>query len=195
MTNIINYLTIEEKKLIKEKTYGKDEIIFMENEKCQSIGIVISGHIDIVSYSFSGEEIIYNSLFENEIFGNNLIFSDAPYYRGIVISRSKSKVAFIDKNDLLMLLQQNTPFLQEYLRIQSNFGKRLNSQIKLLSFDTAVERFNYYLFINNKSITYKNVSRLAEILHLKRETLSRLLSRLEKDKKIKRFKNKIVSLD
>lgn len=188
MNNLIQLLTKEEKKALIIRSFKKNEIIFMEDSVCDSIGIVIEGNIDIVSYSFSGKDIIYNSLKRDDLFGNNLLFSNNPRYKGNVICREKSTVAFIKKEPLVSLLQSNEEFLKEYLKIQSDFGKKLNSKIKLLSFENALDRFLYYMYINNNEIQYKSVANLARDLYLERETLSRLLSKLEKQGTIYRDK-------
>ena len=191
MNNLINTLKENEKKLLQIKTFHKNQTIFEEDQICESVGIITSGFINIVSYSFSGKEIIYNSLKKNDVFGNNLIFSDSPKFKGNVICVEETTVAFLNKASLLQLLQSNEDFLKEYLRIQSEFGKALNARIKLLSFSNAQDRLNYYFYINNNEINYKSVSSLAKILSLERETLSRLLSKLEKEKIIKRNKTKL----
>lgn len=194
MNNLIQLLTKEEKKALIICSFKKNEIIFMEDSVCDSIGIVIEGKIEIVSYSFSGKEIVYNTLKRDDLFGNNLLFSNTPRYKGNVVSKTKSIIAFIKKESLVVLLQNNEAFLKEYLKIQSDFGKALNSKIKLLSFENALDRFNYYLFINNNEIRYKNVTALARDLYLERETLSRLLSKLTKKGIIYRDKCLIKSL-
>lgn len=194
MQNILSYLTKEENFLIINRKCRKDEILFHEDDLCDSIGVVIEGRIDIVSYSFSGKEILYNSLRKNEIFGNNLVFSDNPKYRGNIIAKEDALVAIIKRDSLIKILQNNQQFLLEYLKIQSNFGKSLNSKIKLLSFNNALDRFEYFIYINNNRIHYKNVADLARTLFMERETLSRLLSTLEKEGVIHRDKHLIVKL-
>lgn len=193
--NILSTLSKEEKNKLDIFHYKKNQTIFKEGEICSSIGVVVSGSIEIVSYSFSGKEIVFNSLSRNQIFGNNLIFSSDPIYKGNVVSKDKTTIVFISKDNLLELLSLNKKFLEKYLRIQSDFGKYLNSQIRLFSIDSAKERFEYYLFINKNHILYKSVSDLATKLNLKRETLSRLLSRLEKENVIKRSLHTIDKLD
>ena len=76
--------------------------------------------------------------------------------------------------------------LIQYLNIQSNFGKRLNSTIKMRSFSSAEDRLRFYLKENGNKISYHTITDLADILNLKRETLSRLLTKLEKENVIKR---------
>lgn len=193
--NILSYLSKEQRQLIKVVHYKKNEVVYKEGEHCDSIAIIIDGTIQIVSYSFSGKEVIFNTLKKNQIFGNNLLFSSDPTYKGDVISTSKSTLVIIKKNDLITLLSSNQEFLKEYLKIQSDFGKYLNSQIKLFSIDSALERFEYYLFSNKGEIEFKTITSLANQLNLKRETLSRLISKLEKENVIQRSPHKIIKID
>lgn len=191
---ILDYLSVSELRLVRVHCYKSDEIIFHENDKCYSIGIVISGSIVISSITFEGNEIIYNTLESGDIFGNNLIFSKESFYRGNVISKTDSKVALITKENLITLLQNNQEFLIKYLEIHSEFSKSLNSKIKLLSFNSAKERFLYYLFINHNDIKFKSITSLANSLFLSREVTSRLINQMVRDKEIKRNGNHIIKI-
>ena len=193
--NILSLLDKEERQLVSVRSYNKNDVLHREGDKCEEITIVSEGKIKIVSYSFSGKEIIFNELGKNQIFGNNLLFSSEPNYKGDVISVDKSIVVSIKKDNLITLLSSNKEFLKEYLKIQSDFGKSLNSRIKLLSIDSALERFEYYLFINKGEIEFKTITSLATKLGLKRETLSRLISKLEKENVIKRSLHHISKVD
>lgn len=191
MSNIIETLTTKELGKLKFIKLSKEQTLFNENDVCEYVGVVLKGLISISSFSFKGNEIIYNQLVEGDLFGNNLIFSDDPIYKGNVIAKSKSQVALISKENLIFLMQTNKEFLVQFLNKQSNFGKALNSKIKLLSFDGAEERLQYYLFINKNKIRFSTVTALANELQIKRETLSRLLSKLIKEGKIIKDKNYI----
>lgn len=193
--NILFNLSKDEKKLLEVKTLKKNEVLFREEEKCESVSVVVSGEIKISTTSFEGQELIYNILHKDDVFGNNLIFSDDPFYKGDVIATKDSTVVVIKRENLVYLLQSNKEFMISYLNAHSNFSKKLNSTIKLLSYSSAEERLRFYLFSNNKKIQYKSVSELASILHLQRETLSRLLTKLEKENVIKRSLHQIELLD
>lgn len=193
--NILQNLTKTEKEFVIIKTVAKNTTLFREGEKCESIAIVVSGEIKISSFSFKGEELIYNILKKNEVFGNNLIFSDDPFYKGDVIATKESVVVSLNRINLLNLLQSNKDFLLSYLNVQSNFGKKLNSTIKMLSYSSAEERFRFYLFQNGGEITYDSVTSLAGVLQIKRETLSRLLTKLEKENVIQRSPHQIILIN
>ena len=189
---ILNVLTKKEHQLVKGYQIAKGNIIYHEGDVCENIGIVISGKIDIVSYSFEGKEQLINSLKAGEIFGNNLLFSSEPLYRGDVIAKEKSVVAFINKENLVFLLQNNAEFLNLYLKAQSDKAKALTARIQLLSFTNAEERLFYYASKNNGVILFKNVTSLATTIGVQRETLSRLLTSLIERHLIKKEKGKIT---
>lgn len=192
---IVDLLSKEETKLIKLQTYKEGEVLFYENDICESLGIVKTGEVTISSITFKGNEIIYNRITKGQMFGNNLLFSSDFKYRGDVKATSNTEVYLISKNNLRKLLMNNEKFLNEYLAIQSNFARSLNTKIKLLSFSGAEERLLYYMFINNDHIKYKNITTLAQSLYLTREATSRLIAKLEKDKRILRTSHDILLLD
>ena len=191
---LLNVLSKKEHQMVKGYQIAKGNIIYHEGDVCENIGIIISGKVDIVSYSFQGKEMLINSLKAGEIFGNNLLFSSSPVYRGDVIAKEKSVVAFISKENLANLLQNNREFLELYLQAQSDKAKLLTARIQLLSFPNAEERLFYYASKNNGVITFKNVTTLAATLGVQRETLSRLLTSLIKRHLIKKEKGKITVL-
>ena len=193
--NILSTLSKEEQKLVNVKTAKSGEFLFREGELCSTISIVVSGQVKISSMHYSGSEVIFNVLENGEMFGNNLLFSDNPFYKGDVIALKDSMIVSINKENLENILQSNKEFLIAYLNIQSNFGKKLNSTIKLLSFSSAEERFMFYLKESNNEIKYHSVTELADLLHLKRETLSRLLTKLEKENVIQRSPHLISKLN
>ena len=180
--NIIALLNEKEKERLIYKELRKGETLFYENDCCEEIGIVKYGKLLITSYPENGNPIIYNRLKEDDMFGNNLLFSSQPFYKGDVIAESDSGIILIKKDVLIGFLEENTDFLLTYLQIQADSGKRLHSRIRLLSIDSAQERFITYLRENGNKITYSSVSDLADDLFIRRETLSRLLSKLIKNK-------------
>ena len=181
---ILSVLDDRERDRLQTKKLSKGETLFHEGETCHHIGIMKKGTLIITSYLENGSQIIYNTLNKDEMFGNNLLFSSSPYYKGDVLAEENSEVVLIEKEDLLFLLSENPGFLKEYLKIQSDAGKNLHFRIRLLSIDSARERFYYYMHEHSNVVRISSVSSLAKQLLLSRETLSRLLSTLTKEKRI-----------
>ncbi len=191
---LLRVLSKKEHKLVNGYQVTKNSVIAHEGDSCENIGIIVSGKVDIVSYAFKGKEMLLNSLKAGDIFGYNLIFSSEPIYRGDVIAKEKCVIAFINKENLIFLLQNNQDFLKLYLQAQSDFGKSLNARIQLLSFTNAEERLFYFASKNDNVIIFKNVTELAGQIGIQRETLSRLLTSLVKRHLIKKEKGKITLL-
>ncbi len=184
MKNILQTLSTDELNLFIKKDIKKGEMLYYEGEKCHEIGIVNSGNLIIASYSSNGQEIIYNSINSGGMFGNNLIFSTNPFYKGDVLATKDSLIYIINKDKLMTLLMNNKNFLEAYLSYQSDISIKLNITIKLLSFNSIEDRFFYFLSIHNNVYTYKSISTLAKTLHVSREALSRLITKLKKDNNI-----------
>ena len=184
MKNILQILKKHEK-MLERQSYKKGETLFIEGDECTRIGIVSFGEISIKSFFSNGKEVVYNSLHQGQMFGNNLIFSSNPHYRGDVVAESDSEVFFIDKESLMSILQNDIEFLNRYLTEQSDFSKTLNLKIKLLTIPAAQDRLIYYLTINKGKIYYKSVTKLADELYLTRESLSRTIKKLKENKTIK----------
>ena len=127
------------------------------------------------------------------MFGNNLIFSSSPYYRGDVICVEDSEIVFATKDQMLKILKENDEFLEAFLAKQADFSKQLNLQIKLLSISSAKDRVLYYLTFNKGVLKFKSITELANMLFLARETLSRTLTNLA-DEGIVQIKNKTIKL-
>ena len=127
------------------------------------------------------------------MFGNNLLFSSNPHYKGNVIAATDTRLVLIKKEALLDIFKTNQKFLIQYLQITADFSKYLNRQIKILSFDNAEDRLLYCLQ-ENRRIKFDSVSDLARMLFLSREALSRLITRLQKERKIIRRGNIIELL-
>ena len=65
--NILELLNNVEKNKLTYKKLLKDEILFHEGDKCNNVGILISGELIISSYTFNGHEIVFNDIKENDI--------------------------------------------------------------------------------------------------------------------------------
>ena len=177
-----NLLSSKEKEKLTIVDIKKDQLLFHENEVCVSVALVISGQIIIRSIDLNGKEIIYNIINEGGIFANNLLFSNDKRYKGDVIATQKSKVALLSEDNLIEILMNNEIFLRTYLSVQAENIKQINFMVKLLSLDSARERFIYYLEYHHRLIEIESITRLSKELSLTRETLSRLISSLIKEK-------------
>lgn len=173
------------------KEYNKNEVVFNENDECDSMGIVLEGKLLIASYTYNGTEIIFNNINKNGLFGHSLIFSSSPFYKGKIISESNSKVAFINKDRLAKVLK-DPAMLNDYLSIINDELLKTKEKTRILAFDSTTDRLLYYLTIHDK-IVIESISSLAKSLSVTRESLSRTLKKLSEAKVIS-FEGKCITL-
>ena len=155
--NILNLLNQKEKEKISYLNLKQNQILFHEGEECKSIFIIIEGQITILNYSLNGNEEIISILNKNDVFANALIFSNNNYYLGEIIATKPTKLAIINKNELISLLQNNKSFLECYINLIAEKTIKFTIKTKLLSHKNIRSRIIYYLEINNYSIK-KNIS-------------------------------------
>ena len=189
--NILNLLNQKEKEKISYLNLKQNQILFHEGEECKSIFIIIEGQITILNYSLNGNEEIISILNKNDVFGNALIFSNNNHYLGEIIATKPTKLAIINKNELISLLQNNKSFLECYINLIAEKTIKFTIKTKLLSHKNIRSRIIYYLEINNYSIK-KNISFLAKELVLPRPSVSREISKMINEDIIYIKSNKII---
>lgn len=167
-------------KYFKLYTYNKLETIKNEGDLCDSIGIIIKGSINISNYLANDSEFIISHLDENDMFGENLMFSKNPYYPGYIYACTNTKIMYIKKNDFTNLLSTNNDFKIYYLEYISNKFIELQKRIKILSQPNIKEMFLYYIKINakNEYCHIKSITEVANYLNVPRPSLSRTISQL-----------------
>ena len=189
--NILNLLNQKEKEKISYLNLKQNQTLFHEGEECKSIFIIIEGQITILNYSLNGNEEIISILNKNDVFANALIFSNNNYYLGEIIATKPTKLAIINKNELISLLQNNKSFLECYINLIAEKTIKFTIKTKLLSHKNIRSRIIYYLEINNYSIK-KNISFLAKELVLPRPSVSREISKMINEDIIFIKNNKII---
>lgn len=189
--NILDLLKQNEKEKISYLNLKQNQTLFHEGEECKSIFIIIEGQITILNYSLNGNEEIISILNKNDVFGNALIFSNNNHYLGEIIATKPTKLAIINKNELIYLLQKNKLFLECYINLIAEKTIKFTIKTKLLSHKNIRSRILYYLEINNYSIK-KNISFLAKELVLPRPSVSREISKMINEDIIYIKNNKII---
>lgn len=171
------------------RTLAKGQTLFYEGEKCVVIGIVLQGSLKISSFTYSGDELLLKNLEEGDLFGNNLIYSQKPLFRGSIESKEDgTRVALFTKDSLEAALSENKEFLHHYLVKLAQDGDKLNIDLKTISIQDVKERLFYYLNANGGSVRFESVTDLALRLNMRRETLSRLLTKVIESGEVKRVR-------
>ncbi len=183
------------------QSFNKGEIVAMEGYKCSSIGIVITGSVEVQKIYESGKTVTITTLEESHIFGEVIIFSNQSTYPSTIVSSAKTKILFISKENILKLCNLNFVFLNNFMTLLSNKVLMLNRKLKNMSFQTIRQKIaNLILEEHNKqkklTVTLKySRKEMAEQLGIPRPSLSRELVHMKEEGLLDFEKNTIEILD
>lgn len=165
------------------RNYPQDSLVFSEDENCLGLGIILSGQLTISTLSNNDKEYTINIIDENDIFGENLLFTDNNKYLGDGIATKNLRIIII-KKELLLEMFSDKIFLENYLHLIANKNTKLRQRLKLLSQKTIEDRIMFYLYseqkrLKTKTIPILNKEILANTLNIPRPSLSRELIKLK----------------
>ncbi|WP_234122235.1 Crp/Fnr family transcriptional regulator [Clostridium hydrogenum] len=197
-TEIGNCLSIIKYSL---KNYSKGETTAIEDDPCTSIGILISGSVEIQKIYESGKSLTLATLNTGNTFGEVIIFSNKNTYPSTITTCEKTEIMFIPKESILKLCSENTTFLNGFMSLLSNKILMLNKKVKNMSYQTIRQKLSNYIleeYKNQKNLIIKiNYSKKqwAEQLGIPRPSLSRELINMREEGIINFDKNSIEILD
>lgn len=183
------------------KNYEKDEVIAIENDDCHSLGIILSGNIEIHKPFPSGKVVTINHFSAGNVFGEALVFSEEHRYPATIISSDNAKVMYIKREDIVSMMANNPRVINNFMGVLSNRILMLNNRLTNLSYDSLRKKIANILILEYKRQKSSNITlpysrkKMAELLNIPRPSLSRELVNMKEDKIIDFYKNKIKILD
>lgn len=169
------------------RQYGKDSIVYLQNEICNTVDILLKGQIDIEKIDQNGHVLTITTLKPGDIMGGSLAFAQNNEYPMTVISKSPSIVIHINRAMILDLCQDNREFLIKYLEILSSKAIILTDKIKFISIKNIREKIREFLIYESciqESTSIKlNISKreLAERFGIQRPSLFRELRKMKEE--------------
>lgn len=183
------------------KSYHSGDVIAIEGDSCDNVGIILRGDIEIHKSFASGKLVTINHFDLGNIFGEALVFSEEHRYPATIISTNSSQVMFLYRNDIIKLMTLDTRVLNSFMGVLSNRILMLNQRLTNLSFDTLRKKIANILILEyNKqksfylSLPYSR-KKMAEMLNIPRPSLSRELIKMKDDGLIDFYKKEIKIID
>lgn len=183
------------------KPYKKGEVIAIENDDCNSLGIILSGNIEIHKPYPSGKVVTINHFSVGNIFGEALVFSERHVYPATIISSDNSEIMYIKREDVANMMANNPQIINNFVGVLSNRILMLNNRLTNLSYDSLRKKIANILLLEynrQKSIfiilPYSR-KKMAELLNIPRPSLSRELINMKDEGIIDFYKNKVKILD
>lgn len=177
------YGLLKDNSLIKD--YSQDQIIYLQNEKANTMDIVLAGSIIIKNIDENGNILSIVTLNKGDMLGGNLIFSSKNEYPMTVISKTDSKLLRLKKSMILDLCKKNEKFLNNILEVFSDKALVLTSKIHSLAKKTIREKIMEFLLFevdrqgNNTIKLPLSKKELAERFGVERPSLQRELMKMK----------------
>lgn len=181
------------KKIGRIKDLDAGGILFYEDEKADNVYIILSGLVKGGIFENKREKIFH--YFFPKMFVGEISFLEKKNYalsakfvtngKILVVSRVSLNNFSLSKDELNKIFQRamisKARFLQKSIRIMTSVNTKVKCAIFLLEYREFLE--------------YISITEMASVLNTTRESISRAISFLIKQKAIKKDKNKITILN
>jgi len=196
ITTIPLFQNLEEKnyqdlcEIIHIRKYKKGEIIFSEYDEADGFYVSVSGRVKIFKSSPEGKEQILHIFGPGDPFGEIAVFTGRNFPASAQ-TLEDCKTLFFPKKDFIGLIKNDPALSLNMLSVLSMRLKRFSSLIEDLSLKEVPGRLAAYLLYlsdrknSNDELTLDiSKSQLASILGTIPETLSRILTKMTREKLI-----------
>lgn len=187
--------------------FSKQEMITMEGNEFQGIGIVVEGQAKITKNNEAGERIIISQIGIGDVFGEMIAFSGVNRWPATVIADTDCKIMFLRPDAIINHCQNmcvgHKQLLLNMLSIVSNKALMLNRKVHYLSIKSMRGKLSKFFMEeyakHNKTMFDIDFNRneLAEFLHVSRPSMSRELARMKDEGIIDFYKQsfKLIDID
>jgi CRP/FNR family transcriptional regulator, cyclic AMP receptor protein len=170
------------------RTHPANQIILLENDWGGSVYFILEGWVKIRTYNLDGKEVTLNILGPGELFGEMAPLEEIPRSTD-VLTLVSTVVANIPAQDFVKLLNSEP---QSGIRLAQLMARRLrqvNRRLRLRESDSTSRIADVLLFLadgqgkrSEQGLEIPNLPHreLSSLSGLARETVTRVLSKLEK---------------
>jgi len=192
-------------KLIRIKQYAKDQIVLLEEETSSFMYIVYAGKVRVVKLNEDGREQIITLHKKGDFFGEMALL-DGKTAPASVIAQEEAVIGLLSREDFEQHLLSHGEIRRKIIAMLCEQLRDSWSMIKILSFGNAEHRVmatlermkGIYGVMDNRGViiavklTHMQIANYASV---SRETVTRVLNRLEKDLFIEILDNKYILLN
>ena len=187
------------------KRYKKHNLIFFEDDLGQNLFIIKQGRVKISRIDESGGEVIFAIMGEEEFFGE-LSIIDGLTRSATVTAIEDVELLVLRRGDFLDLLERFPQISITMLKELANRIRKSDTQIKSLSLQDARGRVATTLirlaedigFMREGQVVIKKLplqKDLANISSTSRETISRVIKKLEEEGMLIKKQNMLTFID
>lgn len=180
---------------LSTRVHPPDQVILLENDWGNSVFFVLRGWVKIRTYNVDGKEITLNVLGNGEMFGEMAPLDRVPRSTD-VITLTEAMIASLPATDFMELIESEPQSAIRLARLLAQRLRQLNRRLRLREADSGARVADILLFFaesqgvktaQGTEIPYLPHRELSSLSGLARETVTRVLSKLEKKGAIQRL--------
>ncbi|AXH13594.1 Crp/Fnr family transcriptional regulator [Halarcobacter bivalviorum] len=173
-----------------EKKYIKDELIFYKGDEPKYLLFLLTGCVKIYRHDFKDNEVTIHN-----IKGPSFIAELANYekisYPANCRSEMDSTIVYIDYEKFEKYFLEKNEFLLIFIKSLTKKIKALEMFISSNMIEDIDAKIAKFIYDNKDEISNLKQIKIAELLNIRQETLSRKLAKLKKDGVLHDKKGKI----
>jgi len=181
------------------RSHPANQVILLENDWGNSVYFILNGWVKIRTYNIDGKEVTLNIVGKGELFGEMAPLDEAPRSTD-VITLTPTLICNVPSQDFVQLLSMEP---QAGIRLAKQMARRLrqvNRRLRLRESDSMARVADVLLFLaDGQGIKVEGGIEVPNLPHrelsslsgLARETVTRVLSKLEKKELIIRDRDLI----
>ncbi len=169
------------------RKYKKDQIIHLQNERCDGMDIIQVGQVSVQNLDENGNILVINVFHQGDILGANLLFSTRNHYPMTVVAQSEVLLLQLNRELILDLCQANRGFMIGLMTEISDRTLILTDKINAISLKSIrrciIDFLNYEFRFQKNSVIRLPLTKkeLAEKFGIQRSSLSRELNKMRND--------------
>jgi CRP/FNR family transcriptional regulator, cyclic AMP receptor protein len=185
------------------RTHPANQVILLENDWGGSVYFIIEGWVKIRTYNLEGKEVTLNILGKGELFGEMAALDEVPRSTD-VITLTGTMIGSMPAQDFVKLLHAEPMAGVRLAQLMARRLRQINRRLRLRESDSQSRVADTLLFLAEgqgikgdygtgiPNLPHRELSSLSG---LARETVTRVLTRLEKKGLIKRDQDTICIPD
>ena len=189
----------------RSKSFGKEEVIFLEGEQFAGFYIVLSGEVKVYKLGSDGNETLLHLLRPYKSFAETPLFTNSDAYPACAETTEESTLYYIPKVEFKRLMEESPSltmkiteaFASRLMELNQKFGQlSVNVEKRLARYIMNEVEFNGTLKSKRPAFVLSMAKKeLAGQLGIAVETLSRNLRKLKDGNVIREDGNKIIVID
>ncbi len=181
------------------RTHPANQVILLENDWGGSVYFIVDGWVKIRTYNLEGKEVTLNIIGKGELFGEMAALDEVPRSTD-VITLTSTMIGSVPAQDFLNLLQTEPLAGMRLAQLMARRLRQVNRRLRLRESNSQSRVADTLLFLGEGQGKKSNIGmeipnlphrELSSLSGLARETVTRVLTKLEKKGLIVKDQNHI----